>query len=409
MESLVTRDNPPSSSSWRPATRAVRSGQRRGSEREHADPLYLTSSFVFDQAEAAAGHFRDGEEGNIYSRFTNPTVESFERRLASMEGGEWGFATASGMAAITLLALTFLKAGDRVVLGRNLFGSTLTLFSKTFARFGVDVAIVDGSAPQDWSRVLASGAAMVFAESPSNPLGEVVDIADLSRQCAEIEALLVIDNCLLTPVLQRPLELGADIVMHSATKMIDGQGRCLGGVLCGRDPQQREALMTMQRSAGFTLSAFNAWVFHNGLQTLPIRVAQQSANAGRVAEWLAKQPDVECVHYTGLPSHPDHNLACQQQSGFGQVLSFAVAGGERSAWRLIDATEWLSITGNLGDARTTITHPASTTHGRLSDADRARMGIGSNLIRLSVGLEDPDDVIDELARGLAAIASVAGA
>ncbi|MBS98543.1 MAG: O-succinylhomoserine sulfhydrylase [Oceanospirillaceae bacterium] len=381
-------------------TLALRAGQSRTPEGEHSDPIYPTSSFVFSSAREAAARFGGEEAGNIYSRFTNPTVRAFEERIAAMEGGERAVATSSGMAAILSLGLALLKQGDHVVCSRSVFGSTVSLFDKYLSRAGITTTYVDPTDLDDWRAAVGPATRMLFLETPSNPLGELTDIAAVAEIAHASDALLVVDNCFLTPVLQKPLALGADIVMHSATKYIDGQGRCVGGVVVGRQAEMEEVFGFI-RTGGTCMSPFNAWVFLKGLETLPLRMRGHSESAQILAQWLEQQAGVERVFYTGLESHPQHSLACRQQNGFGGVLSFEVKGGRDAAWRFIDATRMISITGNLGDAKTTITHPATTTHGRMTPEDRARAGIRDNLIRVSVGLEDLDDLKQDLSLGLA--------
>ncbi|HEY5789652.1 MAG TPA: O-succinylhomoserine sulfhydrylase [Gammaproteobacteria bacterium] len=382
------------------ATLAVRAGQRRSAEGEQSEALFLTSSFVFANAAEAAARFAEEQPGNIYSRFTNPTVRTFEERLAALEGGERGVATASGMAAILATCLALLRQGDHIVSSRSLFGSTVSLFEKYLPRFGIHATLVDPSDDGAWRAALRPETRLLFCETPSNPLTELVDIAALAQLAHAHGALLAVDNCFCTPALQRPLAHGADLVIHSATKYLDGQGRCLGGAVVGR----RELLDEVHgviRTAGPCLSPFNAWVFLKGLETLSLRMRAHSAAAAELAHWLDAQPGIERVNYPGLASHPQHALAARQQSGFGGVLSFEVHGGREAAWRLIDAVRTISITANLGDAKSTITHPASTTHGRLGAAQREAMGIREGLVRLSVGLEDVADLKTDLERGLA--------
>jgi O-succinylhomoserine sulfhydrylase len=381
-------------------TRAVRTGHRRSAEGEQSEPIYLTSSFVFADAAEAAARFAEEQPGNIYSRFTNPTVRAFEERLAALEGGERGVATASGMAAILATCMGLLEAGDHIVSSRSLFGSTVSLFDKYLARFGIATTFVDPCDLEAWSLAIRPETRLLFVETPSNPLTELADIAALATLARAHGALLAVDNCFCTPALQRPLEHGADLVIHSATKYLDGQGRCLGGAVVGA----RELLDEVHgviRTAGPAMSPFNAWVFLKGLETLNLRMRAHSAAAETLAHWLDAQPAVERVHYPGLAGHPQHALAVRQQSGFGGLLSFEVAGGREAAWRVIDAVELISITANLGDAKSTITHPATTTHGRLSAAQREAMGIREGLVRLSVGLEEVEDLEADLARGLA--------
>lgn len=383
-------------------TLAVRAGQRRTPEAEHGEPLFFTSSYVFRSAADAAARFAGEVPGNVYSRYTNPTVRAFEERIAALEGAEQAVATASGMSAILATVMSLCSAGDHVLVSRSVFGATVSLFEKYFKRFGVEVEYVPLTDFPAWESAFKANTKLAFVESPSNPLAELVDIAALARLCHAKGAFLAVDNCFCTPVLQQPLALGADIVIHSATKYIDGQGRCLGGVVAGRNEQMKEVVGFL-RTAGPTLSPFNAWVFLKGLETLRLRMQAHCASAQQLAEWLEQQPGVERVHYAGLPSHPQHELAKRQQKGFGAVLSFEVAGGKEGAWRFIDATRLISITANLGDSKTTITHPASTTHGRLSAEERENAGIRDSLIRVAVGLEDVADLKADLARGLAAL------
>jgi O-succinylhomoserine sulfhydrylase len=385
-------------------TLAVRAGHTRSAEGEHSEALFLTSSYVFDSAADAAARFSGDQPGNVYSRYTNPTVRTFEQRIAALEGAEQAVATSSGMAAILSTCMALLKSGDHVICSRSVFGTTTNLFSKVLKKFGVNVSFVDPTELSNWQAQLCAETAMLFLETPSNPLCEVVDIMALSRLARDAGALLVVDNCFCTPALQRPLELGADIVVHSATKYLDGQGRCVGGVVLG-SAQLMEEVVTFLRTAGPTMSAFNAWVFLKGLETLRLRMEAHSANALVLARWLQQQTGVERVFYAGLEDHPGHELARRQQSAFGGVLSFRVKGGREEAWRFIDATRFLSLTANLGDAKTTIVHPATTTHGRLSEADREQAGITENLIRLAVGLEHVDDIKIDLERGFNAAAN----
>lgn len=383
-------------------TLAVRAGQRRSPEGEHGEPLFFTSSYVFRSAADAAARFAGEVPGNVYSRYTNPTVRAFEERMAVLEGAEQAVATASGMSAILATVMSLCSAGDHILVSRSVFGATVSLFDKYFKRFGIEVDYVPLVDVQDWQAAFKPNTRMLFVESPSNPLAELVDIAALAELAHAKNALLVVDNCFCTPVLQQPLALGADVVIHSATKFIDGQGRCLGGVVAGRSAQMQEVVGFL-RTAGPTLSPFNAWVFLKGLETLRLRMNAHCASSQILAEWLEQQPGVEKVYYAGLPSHPQHELARRQQSGFGAVLSFEVKGGKDAAWRFIDATRLISITANLGDTKTTITHPATTTHGRLSPEARSAAGIRDSLIRVAVGLEDVADLQSDLARGLAAL------
>lgn len=383
-------------------TLAVRAGQIRTGQLEHSDAIFPTSSFVYGSAAQAAARFGGEEPGNIYSRFTNPTVQAFEARIAAMEGGERGVATASGMAAILSTCMSLLKSGDHVICSRGVFGTTNVLFQKYMARFGVETSFVSLTNTDEWKAEIRPATQMLFLETPSNPLCEVADLAALSAIARENDALLVVDNCFCTPVLQRPLEQGADIVIHSATKYLDGQGRCVGGVVVG-PARYLDEIYGFIRSAGPTMSPFNAWVFQKGLETLPIRMRAHCDNALELALWLEQQDCVEKVYYAGLQSHPQHELAKKQQDGFGGVLSFLVRGGREQAWKFIDATRMISITANLGDVKTTITHPATTTHGRLSPEDKARAGITENLIRLSVGIESIKDLKTDLDRGFQAL------
>jgi O-succinylhomoserine sulfhydrylase len=383
-------------------TLAIRAGQHRTLEGEHSEALFLTSSYVFDDAADAAARFSGEREGNVYSRYTNPTVRTFEERIAALEGGEAAVATASGMAAILSTCMALLKSGDHVVCSRSVFGTTTVLFNKYMSRFGVEVSFVDPTSLPDWEAALRKNTAMLFLETPSNPLSEITDLRALSRLAQSADALLVVDNCFCTPALQTPLALGADIVTHSATKYLDGQGRCVGGAVVGSASLMDEVLGFL-RSAGPTMSAFNAWVFLKGLETLRLRMDAHSANALALAQWLEQQPVVESVFYAGLPGHPGHELARSQQRAFGGVLAFRVRGGREQAWRCIDATRMLSLTANLGDAKTTIVHPATTTHGRLGDEERLEAGITENLIRIAVGLEDVDDIKIDIERGLQAV------
>ncbi len=383
-------------------TLAVRAGQRRGPEGEHGEALFPTSSYVFRSAADAAARFAGDVPGNVYSRYTNPTVRTFEERIAALEGAEQAVATASGMSAILALVMGLCSAGDHVLVSRSVFGSTISLFEKYLKRFGIQVDYPPLTDLDAWRAGLKPNTRLLFVESPSNPLAELADIAALAGLAHAHGALLAVDNCFCTPALQRPLALGADLVVHSATKYIDGQGRSMGGVVVGRAEQLKEVLGFL-RTAGPTLSPFNAWIFLKGLETLRVRMQAHCASAQFLAEWLEKQPGIRRVHYAGLPSHPQHDLARRQQSGFGAVLSFEVDGDRDAAWRFIDATRMISITTNLGDTKTTIAHPATTSHGRLSAEERASAGIGDNLIRVAVGLEDVADIQADLALGLAAL------
>ncbi|MDD3528470.1 MAG: O-succinylhomoserine sulfhydrylase [Gallionellaceae bacterium] len=383
-----------------PDTLAVRAGTRRTTFQEHSEAMFLTSSFVFGSAAEAAARFSGAEPGNIYARFTNPTVTMFEERLAALEGAERCIAFASGMAAILATVMGLMKAGEHVVASRSLFGSTVQLFTNIMGRFGIETTFVSPTDPEEWRRAARPETRLFFLESPSNPLTEVSDIRAIAAIAHECGAWLAVDNCFCTPILQRPLELGADIVIHSATKYLDGQGRVLGGAVLG-GKALLEGVYTFLRTAGPTLSAFNAWVLLKGMETLPVRMRAHSENALALATWLETQPGVVKVLYPGLASHPQHGLAMRQQGSGGGILAFELSGGKEAAWRLIDATRLMSITANLGDTRTTITHPATTTHGRLTAEQRAAAGIGDGLVRLAVGLEAVADLKADLARGLA--------
>ena len=385
------------------ATRAIRTGHYRTAEGEHAEPLFLTSSFVFESAAEAAARFSGDEAGNIYSRFTNPTVRAFEERLAAMEEGESCVATASGMAAILATCMGVLKAGDHGLASQSLFGSTTILFNKYLTRFGIETSYVPLTDLEAWERGVRENTRLLFLETPSNPLLEIGDIGALADLAHRNGALLAVDNCLCTPALQQPLKLGADIVIHSATKYLDGQGRCLGGAVVGDRKWVGEDVFGVLRTAGPTMSPFNAWVFMKGLETLKLRMDAHSRSAAFIAEWLETLPGVERVYYPGLDSHPQKALAASQQRLPGALVAFDVVGGKEAAWRLIDNTRMLSITANLGDAKTTITHPATTTHGRLSPEEKAAAGIGDGLVRIAVGLEDVADIQADLATALGAV------
>ncbi|MCS5587052.1 MAG: O-succinylhomoserine sulfhydrylase [Porticoccaceae bacterium] len=380
-------------------TMAIRGGYQRTHENEHSEALFLTSSYVFDNAEMAAQCFGDEIQANVYSRYTNPSVRSFEQRLAMLEEGEQCVATSSGMAAILSVIMSLLKSGDHIVCSRDVFGSTRVMIDKYITKFGVEVSYVALADLSAWQDAIKPNTRMLFCETPSNPLSEVADLEALSQLAKKSQALLVVDNCFCTPILQKPLNWGADIVVHSATKYIDGQGRCLGGAVVG-SAELMEQVLGFMRAAGPTMSPFNAWVFLKGLETLSLRIKAHSANAAALAEWLVEHPKVTQVFYAGLPDHPGHGLAKKQQSDFGGVLSFCVNGGREAAWRVIDATQMLSLTANLGDAKTTIVHPATTTHGRLSPEARAEAGIAEGLIRIAVGLEDIVDIKNDLELGL---------
>ena len=387
---------------WSRETLALRAGHDRTAEQEHAEPIFPTSSFVYSSAAEAARKFSGEEPGNVYSRFTNPTVRTFERRLAALEGGERCVATSSGMAAILSTALALLSAGDEIVASRSLFGSTVSLFDKYLGKFGITTRYVELSDLASWEAAITPVTKLLFAETPSNPLSEIADIPALAALAKQHDALLAIDNCFLTPALQQPLALGADLVIHSATKYLDGQGRAVGGAVVGSDALLEEVFGVV-RTCGPCMSPFNAWIFTKGLETLSLRMKAHCEQALTLARWLEQHPAVSRVHYSGLQTHPQHELAKRQQSGFGAVLGFEVINGQQGAWQVIDATRLLSITGNLGDVKTTITHPATTTHGRLSEAQREAAGITAGMIRVAVGLENQADIQHDLARGLNAL------
>ncbi len=381
-------------------TQAIRAGHQRTHEDEHSIPIFATSSYVFKSAEEAALRFTGQKAGNIYSRFTNPTVDAFQKRLALMEKGERCLAFASGMAAIMAVGMGLLKAGDHVVCSRGVFGNTVMMFSNYFSKFGVETDFVDLIDTTAWEAAIKPNTRFLFLETPSNPLVEIADIKALADIAHAHDCLLVVDNCFCTPALQKPIELGADIVVHSATKYIDGQGRCVGGAVVASEEIIEKFIYPYLRTGGATMSPFNAWVFLSGLETLAIRMKAHCDSAFELAHWLEQQPSVAKVHYAGLPSHAQHELAKRQQSHFGGIVSFELTGGKEHAWRLIDATRMISITANLGDVKTTITHPASTTHGRLTPELRAKAGIKEGLVRISVGLENLEDIKNDLLRGL---------
>jgi len=384
------------------STKGVRAGQARTEFQEHSEALFLTSSFVFENAQQAAARFAGSDAGMVYSRYTNPTVAMFQDRLAALEGAESCVATASGMSAILATAMVHLKAGDHVVCSNAVFGATIQLFSTILARFGVETSFVSPTRVEEWQKAVRKNTKLFFLETPSNPLTEVSDIAALSTLARRSGALLAVDNVFCTPALQRPLALGADLVVHSATKYLDGQGRVLGGAVAGSKALVGDPMTAFLRTAGPTLSPFNAWVLLKGLETLELRMLAQSAAALQLAEWLESHPKIVRVHYPGLASHPQHELAKRQQRAAGSVLSFEVKGGRAAAWRVIDSTRLVSLTANLGDVKTTIVHPASTTHGRISPEARAAAGISEGLIRVAVGLEAVADLKDDLGRGLEA-------
>jgi O-succinylhomoserine sulfhydrylase len=384
------------------ATKGVRAGQARTEFNEHSEALFLTSSFVFDNAAQAAARFTGGEEGMVYSRFTNPTVSMLQDRLAALEGAESCVATASGMSAILTTAMVHLKSGDHVVCSNAVFGATIQLFSGILSRFGIETSYVSPTKIEEWQRATRPNTRLLFVETPSNPLTEISDIGALAQVAKKAGALLAVDNVFCTPALQRPLELGADLVIHSATKYLDGQGRVIAGAVVGPKALVADPMIPFLRTAGPSISPFNAWVVLKGLETLQLRMHAQSAAALELARWLESHPAVKRVFYPGLASHPQHELAKRQQRGFGSVLSFEVQGGRAAAWRVIDAAQLMSVTANLGDVKTTIIHPASTTHGRISQQARDAAGISDGLVRIAVGLEAVSDLKDDLERGLEA-------
>jgi O-succinylhomoserine sulfhydrylase len=388
--------------SYELATKGVRAGTARTEFQEHSEALFLTSSFVFKNAKQAAARFAGEDAGMVYTRYTNPTVSMFQDRLAALEGAESCVGTASGMAAILATALTHLKSGDHVVCSNAVFGATIQLFNSILSRFGIETSYVSPTKAEEWQRAARANTRLFFLETPSNPLTEVSDIAALADVARKAGALLAVDNVFCTPALQRPLELGADLVIHSATKYLDGQGRVIAGAVAGPKKLVGDPLTVFLRTAGPTLSPFNAWVVLKGLETLELRMLAQSAAALELARWLETRREVSRVFYPGLESHPQHALAKRQQRAAGSVLSFEVKGGRAAAWRVIDATRLLSVTANLGDVKTTIIHPASTTHGRISPEARAAAGITEGLIRVAVGLESLADIQGDLLRGLEA-------
>ena len=383
-------------------TLAVRTGHQRTGEQEHSEAIFTTSSFVFDNASQAAARFGGDDPGNIYSRFTNPTVRTFEHRLASLEGAESCVATASGMAAIMAICIALLESGDHLVSSRSVFGTTTVLFDRYLPRLGIETSLIDMTDLDAWKAAIRPNTRMLFIETPSNPLTEVADISELANLAHEQGCFLVVDNCFCTPALQRPLQLGADLIVHSATKYLDGQGRIVGGAVVGDQQRVGEEVYAAIRTTGPTMSPFNAWVATRGLETLSLRMKAHSENAIELARYLSEHAAIETVYHLGLPSHPQYDLAKKQQSGFGGIVSFVVRGGREKAWRVIDNTSMVSITANLGDVKTTITHPATTTHGRVSDEIKAQTGISEGLIRIGVGLESIDDIIADLDRGLSA-------
>jgi O-succinylhomoserine sulfhydrylase len=392
------RINPPEPYGFE--TLAIRTGHRRTQEREHGEPIFTTSSFVFDSAAQAAARFSGDEIGNIYARFTNPTTQNFEQRLAAMEGGESCIATASGMSAIMAICVGLLKSGDHIVSSRSVFGTTTVLFERYLSKFGIETTFVNLTDIESWKAAIQSNTRLFYLETPSNPLTEVADIQLLADLAHNNNSWLVVDNCFCTPALQKPLTFGADLIVHSATKYLDGQGRIVGGAVVGNKQLVGEDLFAVVRTTGPTMSPFNAWNALKGLETLSLRMKAHSEQAMILAQYLSHHTNIERVFYTGLSSHPQHELAKQQQSDFGGIVSFVVKGGREKAWNVIDQTNLLSITANLGDVKTTITHPATTTHGRLSVEQKELTGISDGLIRVAVGLESIDDIIVDLSRGL---------
>lgn len=386
------------------STLAIRAGQVRTHEGEHCEPIFTTSSYVFGSAGEAAARF-EAQKGNIYSRFTNPTVRYFEERLAAMEGGEACVATGSGMAAILATCMALMKAGDHIVCSESVFGSTIALINRYLVKFGVEVTYVRPDDNDAWRKAIKSNTRLFFVETPSNPLSVIADIRAIADIAHERGVLLAVDNCFCTPALQKPFEFGADLVIHSATKFLDGQGRCVGGAVVGNQQLVGTEVLGFIRTAGPSMSPFNAWVFLKGLETLELRMRAHSSAALELARWLEQQPAISKVHYAGLESHPQHALARRQQSGFGGIIAFEVKKDREGAWAFIDAIQLMSITANLGDVKTTITHPASTTHSRITAAERERAGITEGLLRVSVGLEHIDDLRADLQRGLAAVGS----
>jgi O-succinylhomoserine sulfhydrylase len=381
-------------------TLAVRAGIERSQFNEHSEALYLTSSFVFDNAAQAAARFSGAEPGNTYSRFTNPTVTAFQERLAALEGAEACVATASGMSAILATVMGLMKAGDHIVSSHSIFGATVQMFTTLLPKFGVTTSFIDGTDVAAWENAITPTTRLLFVETPSNPLTEIADIVALAALAKRRNVLLAVDNCFCSPALQQPLALGADLVIHSATKYLDGQGRVMGGAVAGRRDLVNDGVFPFLRMAGPSLSPFNAWVLLKGMETLGLRMQAQSERAQQLAQWLESHPGVARVYYPGLPSHPQHDLALRQQASGGPIVSFDVKGGREAAWRVVDATQVISITANLGDTKTTITHPATTTHGRISAEARAAAGIGEGLLRVAVGLEHLDDLKRDLDRGL---------
>lgn len=381
-------------------TLAIRAGYEQTHEQENSEAIFPTSSFRYESSAQAAARFSGEEKGNVYSRFTNPTVRTFENRLALMEGGESCVATASGMAAILSTFMALLEQGDHVVSSQSIFGTTKVLFNKYLAKFGVSVTFVSQTDLLEWEQAIQPNTKAFFLETPSNPLTEIADLKAISQLAKQCNSLFIVDNCFCTPVLQRPLEQGADIIIHSATKFLDGQGRGIGGAVIGSEAIVEEHIRSFMRTAGPSMSPFNAWIFLKGLETLPVRMAAHCQNALILSQWLSEHPAIEQVFYPGLASHPQYDLACKQQSAGGGLVSFRVKGGQKEAWSVIDQTQMLSITANLGDVKTSITHPATTTHCRVEPLDRLKAGITDNLVRVSVGLESVEDIKTDLARGL---------
>jgi O-succinylhomoserine sulfhydrylase len=380
---------------WKYDTQAIRAGSLRSEFGENSEAIFLTSSYVFDSSAQAAARFAGTEPGNIYSRFTNPTVTMFQDRLAAMEGSEACVATSSGMSAILAIIMGLCSTGEHIVASRSIFGTTVQLFSNILKRWGLEITFVSLTNLNEWEDAIQKNTKLFFVETPSNPLTEVTDIKALSKIAHQKDIKLIVDNCFCSPALQRPLLLGADIIIHSATKYLDGQGRCLGGAVLA-DKKTIEPIYQFLRSAGPTMSAFNAWVFLKGLETLSVRMDAHSKNALHLASWLESQPQIDRVYYPGLASHPQHKLALTQQKTGGAIVSFEVKGGQKEAWSLIDSTRLISITANLGDVKSTITHPTTTTHSRVSPEERQKAGIKDNLVRIAVGLEDIEDLKADL-------------
>lgn len=389
---------------WQAETFAIHGGYQQTHEGENSEAIFPTSSFAFASAAEAAARFSGEEPGNIYSRFTNPTVRTFEQRLAAMEGGEACVGTASGMSAILALMLGVLENGDHLVSSQSIFGTTKVLFSRYLAKLGIDTTYVPLTDYDAWAQAITPKTKLLFLETPSNPMTEVADIARLAELAHAHDCLLVVDNAFCTPALQRPLDLGADVVIHSATKFLDGQGRCVGGAVVGTEALIEEPVRGFLRTCGPSMSPFNAWVFFKGLETLHVRMKAHSDNALTLARWLEAHPAVEQVFYPGLPSHPQHQLAMRQQKAGGGLVSFRIKGGRREAWQVVDSVKMIHITANLGDTKTLITHPATTTHSRVEPEVRQAAGITDNLLRISVGLERIEDIQADLARGLDALA-----